>query len=177
MDEPEELHDDDDDDDGILLDPLECWISGVTEHGRHRFRVPLLTEVVPGLWQGGCGSGLLLPPFIRHLVSLYPWERYACQHELDSTLALAMYDNEDQAFSQVPLAAAWVNECRRAGPVLVHCQAGFNRSSLVTATALMQEGLSAEEAISLLREKRSPACLCNPAFEAWVRAQQPPDLV
>jgi hypothetical protein len=32
--------------------------------------------------------------------------------------------------------------------------------------------MSADEAITLIREKRSPPCLCNPAFERWLR--EPP---
>jgi hypothetical protein len=60
---------------------------------------------------------------------------------------------------------------RKTGPCLVHCQAGLNRSSLVVARVLMLEGATADEAIGLLREKRSPACLCNPAFEEWLRAR------
>jgi len=66
-----------------------------------------------------------------------------------------------------------VNACREDGPTLVHCQAGLNRSSLVAARALVLGGMTADDAIALIREKRSPACLCNPAFERWLR--QPPE--
>jgi protein-tyrosine phosphatase len=59
------------------------------------------------------------------------------------------------------------------GIVTHNCQAGLNRSSLVVASALMLEGASAAEAIRLIREKRSSACLCNPAFEGWLRSQEP----
>jgi protein-tyrosine phosphatase len=45
-------------------------------------------------------------------------------------------------------------------------------SSLVTARALVLSGLTADEAIALIREKRSPACLCNPSFERWLRLTQ-----
>ena len=82
-----------------------------------------------------------------------------------------MYDSLDQAYGQVDAIAAWVNAGRRSAPTLVHCQAGLNRSSLVAARALMLEGRSADEAITLIREQRSPACLCNPAFERWLREQ------
>ena len=55
----------------------------------------------------------------------------------------------------------------------MHCQAGLNRSSLVVAIALLLSGevSTGQEAIDLIREKRDPACLCNPAFEKWVRSQ------
>jgi protein-tyrosine phosphatase len=52
---------------------------------------------------------------------------------------------------------------------LVHCQAGLNRSGVVVAYALMLNGMSAAEAIARIRERRSPAVLCNPQFERWLR--------
>ena len=93
--------------------------------------------------------------------------RYA---ETSRARTFLMMDSLDQDPGQIPAVAAWVNACRKDGPVLVQCQAGLNRSSLVTATALMLGGMTADAAIALLREKRSPACLCNPAFEEWLRA-------
>ena len=53
--------------------------------------------------------------------------------------------------------------------VLIRCQAGVNRSGLVTAIVLMLQGMSADEAISLLRERRSPLVLNNPDFERFLR--------
>ncbi len=156
----------------IFFDPAVQRMSGYSVHGSKKFDVPFVTEIVPGLWQGGCQDGLILPKQIKHLVSLYPWESYVQRHELDSALTVRMHDSTDQAMSQVDAIAMWVNACREDGPVLVHCQAGLNRSSLVTARALIIGGMTAADAIALIREKRSPACLCNPAFEAWLLGQQ-----
>jgi protein-tyrosine phosphatase len=157
----------------LRTDPRNLRMTGTTAHGLIPFDVPFITEIAPDLWQGGCADGLVLPDHIKHLVSLYPWESYTVRHELDSAVAVRMHDSTDQAIEQIPALAAWVNICRKDGPVLVHCQAGLNRSSLVTAMALMLGGMTAEAAIALLREKRSPACLCNPAFERWLRTQAP----
>jgi protein-tyrosine phosphatase len=55
----------------------------------------------------------------------------------------------------------------------VHCQAGLNRSSLVVGRALMLGGMTADDAIVLIRRKRSPACLSNPSFERWLRQAHP----
>ena len=74
------------------------------------------------------------------MVSLYPWEGYTLRHEIDSQLVVEMYDSLDQGFDQVDAIARWVNECRKSGPVLVHCQAGLNRSGLVVARALVLAG-------------------------------------
>ena len=145
----------------IDFNPTVQRIKGVTLHGSAAFDVPLISEIAPNLWQGGCEDGLILPDFIKHLVSLYPWESYTVRHELDSALLVRMYDSADQTFEQIEQLARWVNLCRTTGPVLVHCQAGLNRSSLVAARALILEGMSADDAIMTVRTKRSPACLCN----------------
>lgn len=154
----------------IDFDPTLQRMKGIARHGNTPFDVPFISEIGYNLWQGGCESGLILPKFIKHVVSLYPWERYTVKHHLESFLEVRMYDSEDQAFEQVEMIASWVNKCRETGPVLVHCQAGLNRSSLVAARALMLSGKTADEAISVLRSKRSPACLCNPSFEGWLRS-------
>ncbi len=61
------------------------------------------------------------------------------------------------------------NVCRETGPVLIHCQVGLKRSSLVAARAMvLSEEADPAGAIAVLRERRSPACLCNEAFEAWL---------
>lgn len=153
----------------IRFDPTIQRMKGTTVHGRMAFDVPFVSKIAHNLWQGGCEDGLILPNFIRHLVSLYPWESYKIRHDLDSVLLVRMYDSEDQTFEQIEELARWVNLCRTTGPVLVHCQAGLNRSSLVAARALMLDGMSADDAVRIVREKRSPACLCNRAFEDYLR--------
>ena len=52
--------------------------------------------------------------------------------------------------------------------VLVHCRMGFNRSVLVAATALTYLGVSGEEAVQRLRERRAGA-LFNEVFAEHVR--------
>ena len=153
----------------IAFDPTVQRMTGITVHGSIPFDVPFISEIAPNLWQGGCQDGLVLPTFIKHLVSLYPWEAYAIHHELRSGLSILMYDSTVQEFNLVDAIAAWINACRADGPTLVHCQAGLNRSSLVAVRALILEGMTADEAIKLLRDKRSPACLCNASFERWLR--------
>ncbi|MDB5042204.1 MAG: dual specificity protein phosphatase [Candidatus Eremiobacteraeota bacterium] len=156
----------------IRFDPRHYRMSGIAVHGNTPFDVPFISEIAENLWQGGCEEGLVLPDFIVAVVSLYPWEKYritngAVRHEIE------MYDSTEQAFDQVDELAALVNQHRKSGPVLVHCQAGLNRSSLIAARALMLEGMSADAAITTLREKRSQACLCNKSFERWLRSDRP----
>lgn len=158
----------------IDVDPREQRMRGIAVHGRTPFDVPYISEIVPGLWQGGCADGLVLPTHIDHVVSLYPWERYTNRHQLKSLLSVALYDDVDQSTEQIRDIAAWVNACRRTGTVLVHCQAGLNRSALVVGAALLMGDYpgSPLTVVKHLRETRSPAVLCNPAFEAWLTGSE-----
>lgn len=163
----------------LEFDPQRQKMSGYTMHGNIPFSVPYMTEVAPGLWQGGCTDGLILPPFIDHVVSLYPWETYQIEHEIKSKLEVWMYDSIDQSVEEAEDIADWVTNLLtndKGEQVLVHCQAGLNRSSLVVALTLMRMSKhvagwpeTGEEAIALIREKRCDACLCNPAFESYIK--------
>jgi hypothetical protein len=153
----------------IEFDPASQRMRGVTRHGGLAFDVPFLSHVEGNLYVGGCQRGLILPHFLVHLVSLYPWESYTVNHELRSRTELTAYDDDlGELEDLMDGLAAWVLVCLRSGPTLVHCQAGLNRSSLVAAYALMKAGRSASEAVELLRDRRSPAVLCNRTFEAWL---------
>lgn len=154
----------------LTTDPTKRHLSGVTAHGHISFSVPFISQIDGNLWQGGTASGLTLPDFIENIVTLYPWESYVLHDHVKSVTSVRMYDSVDQDFSQVDDIARLVNEKCLEGPTVVLCQAGLNRSSLITTRALMLRGMSADEAIQLLRQKRSVACLCNPAFEAWLRS-------
>jgi protein-tyrosine phosphatase len=57
--------------------------------------------------------------------------------------------------------------------VLVRCFHGYNRSGLVVAHALVRRGHRAEDAIRLIRARRSPWALHNELFEDYLRAGLP----
>lgn len=151
----------------IDFDPRHQRMRGTAIHGNTPFDVPFISHVTGNLWQGGCQYGLVLPPNIKHVVSLYPWEAYYIKHDATYT-PYVMYDSDEVQEEDVRSAAELVNERVEDGPTLVHCQAGLNRSGLVAAYSLMLKGMSALNAITLLRESRSPAVLCNRTFEAWL---------
>ena len=46
---------------------------------------------------------------------------------------------------------------------------GMNRSSLVTALVLMKDGLSADQAIALIRKQRSEYCFSNQHFVEYLQ--------
>jgi hypothetical protein len=147
-------------------------ITGYVPHAEHRgwnprLDVPLISHVEGNLWQGGCMQGVRLPDGFKYVVSLYPWERYdlpeGCQrHEYK------LYDSLDQRTDDVDEIAGYVVKYVQEGPTLVHCQAGLNRSGLVTARALTLMGYTGADAISLLRSTRSHLVLCNETFENWI---------
>jgi len=153
-------------------------MNGVAYHGNTPFDVPYISQIEGNLWQGGCSTGLQLPDNIRHVISLYPWEDYG-HGMLDTHIQIRMYDAAGVVDGDnINWLAHAVNHCLATGlDTLVHCQAGLNRSSLVAARSLMlrdENPLTADEAITLIRESRSPACLCNPSFEEWLRIQDAP---
>lgn len=150
-------------------------MSGHAIHGGY-FSVPLITQVdeadvpAPGqLWQGGCINGLSLPEDFDLVISLYPWERYQLGHKT-AYREVKMYDDPKQGFEQVEELAEIVAAALTEGKkVLVHCQAGLNRSALVAGTALRQLGVGAGDTIRILRESRgTDEVLCNHAFFSYI---------
>jgi protein-tyrosine phosphatase len=154
----------------LNTDPTSRRMWGHATHGNTPFDVPFMSQINDNLWMGGCQDGLVLPKNIDHVVSLYPWERYKIKHDISTVLTIRMYDDADMPVDAdaVLSTARWVNSRRKQGNVLVHCQAGLNRSGLVTAAALILGGMTASEAIHTLRARRSPAVLCNPLFVTWL---------
>lgn len=155
----------------LRVDPFHERMIGTTYHGNIEFDVPYMTEIADNLWQGGCDARLRLPEFIENVVNLYPGVQYRIKHRLHSELKVRMYDDINQGLDGVIALAHWVNSCRAQGPTLVHCQAGLNRSSLIVGTALiLGDGMSASQAVEHIRTTRSPACLCNTAFEQFLHS-------
>lgn len=150
-------------------------ITGYVTHAMNkgidpRLDVPLVSHVEGALYQGGCFHGVKLPDGFDYVLSLYPWEQYALPDGCERT-EVQMYDSLDQAMEQVDeLADEVVERLANGQTVLIHCQAGCNRSGLLAARVLMKRGHTADSAITLLREKRSPLVLCNDTFENWLRS-------
>jgi hypothetical protein len=66
-----------------------------------------------------------------------------------------------------------VVEAAEAGKrVLVRCQAGMNRSGLVTALALVKMGWEPDDAMDHMRSQRSPYVLFNESFVDFVRSTE-----
>ena len=139
----------------------------------------LWTEVLPGLWQGGThdddtvasprrlygGRAAITRDEFDAVVTLYAWAR-PVDWEVEE-LRWGFYDSEQLPDAEtLRETVEWVHRRWDSGKrVLVRCQMGWNRSGLITALVLMRGGHTAEDAITLLREKRGDGVLCNPDFE------------
>jgi protein-tyrosine phosphatase len=87
-----------------------------------------------------------------------------------------IYDDElpnlQKLHAVAKLAASLVERGER---VLSHCGLGLNRSALVAGLTLTYLGMSGEEAVRLLREKR-PGALFNEKFADYLQSISPSDL-
>jgi protein-tyrosine phosphatase len=60
--------------------------------------------------------------------------------------------------------------------VLVHCRSGHNRSGLICARTLIEKGISPQDAIDTVREKRKDVdVLGNENFVRWLLEETPPN--
>lgn len=133
-------------------------------------RLELFSRIGHNVWMGGCPVDSI-PPGTRFIVSLYPWTEYSIPEGITVTRSWFHDIHEMPDIDELVALACWVSTVRRIGPVLIHCQAGLNRSGLVTALAMMVDGASAGDAISHLRACRHEMVLCNTTFESWLRLE------
>ena len=74
-----------------------------------------------------------------------------------------------QLIEEIEHVAEWAyTQWKKDQRVLVRCEAGLNRSGLVTGLILMRDGMSADQAIALIRKQRSRFALSNAAFEKYL---------
>lgn len=136
------------------------------------------SEIIPGLWMGGHfwddGSGIPRPAVAESefalVVSLFTRSGHGPGPDVEH-LVHEIPDNPltfEQLGSVREAAARTAAAVRDGRPTLVRCFAGYNRSGLVTAQALMDLGLDAEEAIALIRRRRSPWALHNEVFVQYL---------
>lgn len=147
--------------------------------------LPAVSEIVPMLWQG------VRPNTYRGYDLVVSCEEFLAKGPMDGYRGMLIHIpmRDDDEF-KIP---AWEIDCVQSlvvleleepsdppKKILVHCSGGLNRSSLITAIVLKnlhfpgQPSLTPQDAVTLLRAKRDPFCLCNRAFERWVLGEQLP---
>jgi len=155
----------------------------VSPKGGYGHNGDLWSEILPGLWMGGTVNRAQLGyselPEITNLLFDTVATLYADALPVDwyvKEFRLGFYDHDkvdidSQDLDQV--VSAIHQDWRSGKRVLVRCQAGWNRSGLIVGLVLMREGMSAQDAIDLIRERRSSDALCNRTFEQFLREQEP----
>jgi len=141
---------------------------------------PLYSEVAPNLFMGGTDDNATIdhPQELQYfeggntfdcVVTLYAWAAPANWGVEERRFGFPDANIIEEYIPTILELAQWAHSKWAAGKkVNIRCQAGLNRSGLVTALTLMISGLSADEAIDTLREKRSTYALCNGEYEHWL---------
>jgi len=142
---------------------------------------PLYSEVAPNLFMGGTDDNATIDQAqkLRHfegsnefdcVVTLYAWAAPANWGVEERRFGFPDANIIEEYIPTIVELAQWAHTKWAAGKkVNIRCQAGLNRSGLVTALTLMISGMSAEDAIKILREKRSDYALCNGEYERWLK--------
>ena len=159
------------------------------------YPVELWNEVAPGLYQGGTDDSDTMGAYLRDdtssgyarifgqistgqvtkkhfdtVATLYSAANAAAHNVKELRFAfhdgdMSDLDPERDLFFMVREAHSdWKNGKK----VLVRCQAGINRSGLVTALVLIRDGYAPADAIRLIRDNRCEAALSNSRFEKWL---------
>lgn len=158
---------------------------------RNELRAGLYSEILPGLWQGGThdDDGRVIHAHAHidsrpittdefDVVATF----YADANAVDWHVLEMRYPFWDGNLADanmdylIGIARFLHSEWKRGKRVLTRCQAGWNRSGFVTALVLLIDGYSAEAAIDLIRNRRSPDALCNHRFDAFLRGITPATL-
>ncbi|MFJ5263934.1 dual specificity protein phosphatase family protein [Streptomyces sp. NPDC088387] len=137
-------------------------------------------EIVPGLWMGGhefrSRSGEVRSAVPRGEFDLVQTLIRLPGYGPDDGVEHQVWPVPDGPLDGTQLAgvirmAQATGEALDAGrTVLVRCYHGYNRSGLVVAHALIRRGHSADEAIRVVRTRRSPWALHNELFVEYLRA-------
>jgi protein tyrosine/serine phosphatase len=143
---------------------------------------PLWSEILPNLWVGGTDDDDTIEDAVNlhtsrkitkddfdAVVTLYAWAQPV--DWMVEELRFGFYDSSMGHIDMDALhraATFAVNQVEAGRKVLIRCQAGLNRSGITAALALIMLGNTPEEAISLLREKRSKYVLINKEFEEFL---------
>lgn len=142
----------------------------------------LWSEILPDLWMGGTAFAdevgrtrlqpVITPAHFQTVITLYS-EAQPVDHYVKE-IRLGFFDHDHIDVDREDLAQAvhvGHSDWSRGRRVLVRCQAGWNRSGLVTALILMRHGHTPPSAIDLIRSQRSGYALGNSAFEQWLIAE------
>lgn len=105
------------------------------------------------------------------IVTMYAWARPADWHVQEFRYGVPDSQIAEIDLNRLRHAVDFGYQQWKSGDrVLVRCQAGLNRSGLVTALILMKDGFAAVEAIDLIRQNRHEDALFNKSFAHWIQS-------
>ena len=143
----------------------------------------LYSEIIENLYMGGTDDNdvIHLPanPYVKRtdlpfdsIVTMYAWARPADWKVQEYRYGVPDARISDMDLSRLRQAVNWgFKQWRKGDRVLVRCQAGLNRSGLVTALILMKTGMSAEDAIRTIRKNRADIALFNEHYVKWLMTE------
>ena len=143
----------------------------------------LYSEIAPNLFMGGTADEDVIhqaAPYNKvrtdlpfdAIITMYAWANPA-----DWKIQEFRYGIYDSDISQIDLdrlkqaVEFGYNRWLSGDRVLVRCQAGLNRSGLVTALIMMSTGLDAETAIEQIRKNRAEIALFNTHYVEWLMSE------
>lgn len=141
----------------------------------------LYSEIAPNLYMGGTDDQDVIHYPVRNrsgrpdlpfdaIVTMYAWAQPA-----DWRVQEFRYGVPDAAIGDIDLPRLkqavefGLNRWLSGDRVLIRCQAGLNRSGLVTALILMSTGIDAEDAITQIRLNRAEIALFNTEYVNWLK--------
>jgi hypothetical protein len=142
----------------------------------------LFNEILPNLFMGGTSDDATInfPQELNHfkgerdfdcIVTLYAWASPANWGVEERRLGFPDAQIVNEYLDPIHEMASWAHSRWKLGKkVLIRCQAGLNRSGLLTALVLIHEGYSSSDAIALIREKRSGWALCNSDYVSYLNS-------
>ena len=154
-------------------------------HIDNQYPTEPFAEILPGLHMGGTADDETInyPQKLTDLnavnefdavVTLYAWAQPMGWGVEEVRYGFADSSVEHFDTERLLRVSKWAFDRWNAGEqVLIRCQAGLNRSGLVTALALMHGGYSPADAIRLIRLQRSQMALFNNHFVTWLIDKAP----
>ena len=146
--------------------------------------VPLYSEILPALWQGGTedddniyhGQKRLPtmndPKPFDAVVSLCAYTQPVGWLTKEFRYGFADGPVEPEVYQECERIADWAHsEWKLGSKVLIRCQAGLNRSGLITSLVLLREGMDLAQIFELIRSKRGEFALSNKYFVEYLKGR------
>ena len=142
-------------------------------------------EILPGLYMGGTADDQTVdypqqlpdlsdPKVFDAVVTLYSWAQPVGWGVEEMRYGFADASVEHFDVERLLRVSKWAFDRWDSGEqVLIRCQAGLNRSGLVTALTMMHAGFEPTDAIRQIRQQRSEVALFNNHYVTWLIAEAP----